>query len=301
MESIPAPSSLLAIADGVVRDVRGTSLGEPEIGELLSQLVVTAREAWPELEVPIFGFVEHLARRLPEDVPPIESLLVVRAADLYLAFACALRDDRALAEFEATLGPEFRLVHSRVRDPKPDLDDFRQECRKKLFLASPPKIGDYSGQGDLRSWLRVTLLRTLIDLTRKASHREQPIDDERVLEIPAPSSDPELEHLKTLYRQEFKQAFSESAEELSPEDRNLLRAHFGHGLTIDQLAALHHVHRATAARRIARARDGLLSGTRRRLMLRLRLGRSELDSVMRMIESNVQISLQRVLGSEGGT
>ena len=59
------------------------------------------------------------------------------------------------------------------------------------------------------------------------------------------------------------------------------------------------VHRATVARRITRARDALLSGTRRRLMMRLKLDRSELDSVMRMIESNVHVSLQRMLASGG--
>jgi RNA polymerase sigma-70 factor (ECF subfamily) len=86
------------------------------------------------------------------------------------------------------------------------------------------------------------------------------------------------------------------AKSRSAEDRNVLRYHFAHGLTIDQIGALYHVHRATAARRVAKARDELLAGTRRRLMARLALNRADLDSVMRLIESSIHVSLRRVLG-----
>ncbi len=82
---------------------------------------------------------------------------------------------------------------------------------------------------------------------------------------------------------------------LSPGERNLLRQHFSDGLTVDEIGALHGVHRATAARRVAKARSQLFAGTRRTLMDNLGLNRSELDSVMRMIESNVHVSVQRNL------
>lgn len=265
-----------------------------ELGALLAHVIAEAIARHPDFAVPASGFARHLVEKLP--AAGIEGALVsLRAADLYLAYACAQRDPAALSAFEATFASEFRLVLARSRGPRPDEDDFRQACREKLFARDRPKIAEYSGQGDLRSFLRVTLVRTLIDLSRKRT--ESPgADEDRVQSVPAPGPDPELDYLKKLYASEFKQAFEEAALALSPEDRNTLRYHYAHGLTIDQLGALYNVHRATAARRVAKARDDLLSETRRRLMARLRLDRDELDSVMRMIESEVHVSLNRVLG-----
>lgn len=63
---------------------------------------------------------------------------------------------------------------------------------------------------------------------------------------------------------------------MSSDERDLLRQHVLHGRTIDEIGAALGVHRGTAARRIARARETLLKGTRRRLMARLRVTRGEL-------------------------
>ena len=67
------------------------------------------------------------------------------------------------------------------------------------------------------------------------------------------------------------------------------------GLSIDQLAAFYRVHRATTARWIEAARQAVLDGTRKELIRRLQLSRSELDSVMRLIGSQLDVSLSRVL------
>lgn len=272
-----------------------TAEEKPEIGALLGGAIASAQERWSDVDAPVDGFVRHLAARLPRG-SIVQAMVTLRAEDLYLAFACSLRDPAALAAFEATFASEFKLVLSRSRGAI-DPEDFRQTCREKLFAADRPKVADYSGQGDLRSWVRVTLLRALIDLSRK--RRELGLmSDDRALSLPSPGDDPELDYLKRLYRDEFKQAFEEAALALTAEDRNLLRYHHAHGLSIDEIGNLYNVHRATAARRIARARDELFAGTRRRLMARLKLNRDELDSVMRMIESNVHVSLGRVLGAE---
>jgi RNA polymerase sigma-70 factor (ECF subfamily) len=99
----------------------------------------------------------------------------------------------------------------------------------------------------------------LVDLARKAPTEETPLDDAGPLAVPAPGDDPELEYLKRTYRAEIRQAFEEAARGLEPEERNLLRDHYAHGLSIDRIAVVHGFHRATAARRIVsapNARDG---------------------------------------------
>jgi RNA polymerase sigma-70 factor (ECF subfamily) len=74
------------------------------------------------------------------------------------------------------------------------------------------------------------------------------------------------------------------------------------GLGIDQIAALHGVHRATAARRLERAREALLVATRKSLMSRLSIDSAEFESLMDLIRSRLDVSIQRILGSqaEGG-
>ncbi|MGE3669169.1 MAG: transcriptional regulator, partial [Polyangiaceae bacterium] len=79
-----------------------------------------------------------------------------------------------------------------------------------------------------------------------------------------------------------------------PEQRNVLRAYYGQGSSIDVIAAGRGVHRATAARRVGQAREQLLSDTRRLLIAELKLSRSELESVMRLIQSQLHLTLSRV-------
>jgi RNA polymerase sigma-70 factor (ECF subfamily) len=146
--------------------------------------------------------------------------------------------------------------------------------------------------------VRVVATRTLIELARATKDAES-IDDEKndgVLPLTAPDDDPEMAYLKRRYAAEVKEAFEEAAGELGPEDRNVLREHYARGLSIDQIAAVRGVHRATAARRLVSARDSVLAGTRRILMTRLRLSRAELESVVRMVESRMHVTAERVFG-----
>ncbi len=279
MTGVTAAGSLVQLFD------RANSGALDPLTALLSDVVSQARAAWPALNVSTDAFVRHLDRHL---APPHEaSLLAVRGADLFIALGCAMGDATSLASFDATFGSELSHVGRKLRRGQAESDDFVQECRQKLFAPPKPKIADYSGHGDLRHWLRVTLMRALVDHQRANKLREQrERADGEPLEIPD-MRDPELEHLKHHFRAEFRAAFEEAARALDAADRVMLRQHFAEGLTIDALATIHHIHRATAARRVLRARDALFGETRRRLMTKLVLGRDELDSAMRLIESNV--------------
>jgi RNA polymerase sigma-70 factor, ECF subfamily len=85
---------------------------------------------------------------------------------------------------------------------------------------------------------------------------------------------------------------------LSDHDRVLLRQHHLDQLTIDELASLHKVHRATAARWIANARASLLSRVRERMIERLSISGGELDSALRLARSQLEVSIHRLLGGK---
>ncbi len=74
----------------------------------------------------------------------------------------------------------------------------------------------------------------------------------------------------------------------------MLRGHFVGGLTIDDLAGRYGVHRATAARWIAAARDRLLVATRRAAAARLESTDAEVDSLMHLVASQLEFSLSRL-------
>ncbi len=228
----------------------------------------------------------------------IESL---RVEDLLVAVACAAGDASAIARFERECISAIDKIIGHMRLPAPTVDDIKQAIRAKLLVRSedetPPKISEYRGRGPLRNWVGVIATREAMGLLRA----KKPIrdSDDALMGIESPNAGPELGYLKEHYRAAFAGAFAEALTELSPESRNALRMHYIHGLGVDRLAALYGMHRSNAARRVARARDQVLAATRRRLLVSLNVDRKEIDSVMRLVESRIDVSVQRLLESAG--
>jgi len=268
-----------------------------ELEPVLQELWRRAREAFPDLALGPRAFVAHLGRKLPREHPLQVELSATHPEDLYLAAACGHGDPAALAAFDRMHAEDLRVAVARVRGSAPNAEDVRQRVYERLFVGSPgtpPKILDYSGQGRLTSWYRVALVRAMLDDQRRAQGEPEPSDDERILGLAASERDPELEYLRRKYSHEFRLAFEEGARALDAEDRNALRAFYSQGLTVDQLGTMLGIHRATAARRVASARERLLANTRRALMVKLQLSRTELESVMRLIESGLSLSVHRI-------
>jgi RNA polymerase sigma-70 factor (ECF subfamily) len=117
------------------------------------------------------------------------------------------------------------------------------------------------------------------------------------LEDAAPG--PEAQLLRDRYSDELLAATHNAIHALPAEDRTLLRLHFSDGLSIDDLGRILRVHRATAARRIARVRDALFLGIQNELQTKLRLSPSEFLSIMRAVRSHIDVQLSQLVGSKG--
>jgi RNA polymerase sigma-70 factor (ECF subfamily) len=227
------------------------------------------------------------------------SLDPARAGDLALARAAAAGDPRAIGEFLTAFRPEIERIARRVAVPGQSPDDAVQIVTQRLLVASEggqPRIADYDGRGALRGWVRVTALRALLDAARQAARlrHERPLDDEGPV---AAGDDPEMEMLRRKYTLEFRAAFAVAAASMTARERNLLRHHFVEALGIDAIAELYRVHRATAARWLARARRTLVAATRKELARRVSASRTELRSVMRLVDSQLPMSLSRVFAA----
>ncbi len=278
-------------------DGRAWTEGTGELEAILGEHLAAARAAWPGLVVTDEQFVEHLARRLPGD-GGLEALRLLRAADLYVARAAADGDRRAIDGFEASYFGEVDVAAARFRADPDAAVEVKQILRRILFVGEPgrpPAIADFAGRGDLRGWVRVTAVRELQRLLAKGN-RDVRITDEAFLEILSPMQDPELGYLRERYQRELAEAVASAIAAASSRERAILRYHVLDGLNIEEIGKIYGVHRATVARWIAAARDSILERTRKELYDRFGIAPGEVDSIIRMVQSRIDVSMERVLG-----
>jgi RNA polymerase sigma-70 factor (ECF subfamily) len=75
----------------------------------------------------------------------------------------------------------------------------------------------------------------------------------------------------------------------------ILRLHLVERLGIDSIAAICSVHRATAARQIALAKEMLVVRVRLRLVARWQVSDPDLPALRTLVESQLDLSLRRLL------
>ncbi len=259
-----------------------------------------ARNTWPAIGLDPHTFVTYIGERIPADGSALEALSALRGPELYLCCACAAGQRAAIEALESAYGGHLDAVLSRISRPGLQTrDDLDQLVRDRLFVRDGdelPRITRYSGHGSFEAWLRVTARRTALNATR----RKDPVGvANEALALPDHVDDPELDYLKGRYQEDFRDAFFEAVNTLEARQRTLLRQSFVHGLNVRQIARMNQVHHATAARWIAAAREQLANGTREALARRLELSERELESIMVLIRSRLDLSIARALDSTG--
>jgi len=137
-------------------------------------------------------------------------------------------------------------------------------------------------------------IRTAIDL-----HRAAPAILPRAAVLPTnladAANDPTSALLKRRYRPEFEEALRVQLATLSPRDRGVLRLHLVDGLSIEKIAVVHGVHRATVARWIWTVGETLLAGVRRHFRETFGIVPRECDSLAHLVRSQIGLDLPRIL------
>lgn len=268
----------------------------------LEGLCAAGEGAWTDVVVPRADLVAYVAGTLEaaSDAMDIDD---DTAAEMYLACGCSRGDAAALSAFEKHYLSAVTGAVAHMKLSAALVDDVRQQVREKLLVArdgARPRIDDYAAQGRLRGLVSVVAVRTAISALRK-TRREVFVGDDDLARLPTAERDPELAYMKEMYRAEFKTAFEAAIRALGSRDRNLLRMHLLSGVTLEKLADMYGVHRATVVRWLAKVRKTLFSDTRKRMRARLEVSPAELDSLMRLIESRLDVSVQRMLHTMDGS
>lgn len=214
--------------------------------------------------------------------------------DLALAWACARGDSKAIAHFEDVYFTQAVRALKRMRLSQTLTDDVLGWMRFELFARpNGPLISTYSGRGDLGSWVRSIAVHEGL---KRAKRERREVTSEEAADLPIPEA--ELAAMRGAYGAELTRALKEAFAALTTEQRNLLRQSFLDGLSIDALAGVLKVHRATVARRITAAREELVKGVKERLRKDLDLSARGVDGVITL--SNLKESLSKILRKTGG-
>lgn len=260
----------------------------------LDDFVLTARSAWPEWPATDAVAFTHFVEKVRADAP-LESL---KGGDLWLAFHAGRALPQAVAALEASCFADLVTLLRARRADAAEAEEAVQRLRHRLLVpAAPgesPRILTYAGRGELRAWVRVAAVRGWLNLKRELPRHDAPSQDL----VAEASSDLELEILKGKYKEVFQRVFLEAVEALAPGTRLLLKLHYLDRLAMEEVGKVLGIHRLTVLRRLERARQELSEGTKERLEAELRLAPPDVESLLRLIQSRLDVSLQQALGSD---
>ncbi|MDF2697840.1 MAG: putative DNA-binding regulatory protein [Labilithrix sp.] len=263
----------------------------------LDEFVSAASAAWPAWPgtdgLAFVRFIEEL-QATAEEKAPLDAL---RGADLWLAFHAGRGIAPAIAVLETSCFSDLAHVLRARRAEPAQADEVVQRLRHRLLVAEPgqrTRILTYAGRGELRAWVRVAAVRTWLNMKRETplANEGPSVEDALVAEA---TSDLELELLKGKYRELFRRVFLEAVDALAPGTRLLLKLHYLDRLSMEEVGKVLGIHRLTVLRRLERARHELAESTKERLEVELRLAPPEVESLLRLIQSRLDMSLHHAL------
>jgi RNA polymerase sigma-70 factor len=274
-----------------------------DIGAIIAAAHAAAASAWAPVVLDGESYARHLAA-CAVALPPVTDLATalgsLHLTDLYLACAVGKGVPLAAAAFvRSFLQPIAGAV--RAVDPAPAfVEDVRQALHERLLLSheGPPRILQYGGRASLASWIGVAARRMALGLLRENDAHGRATD--RAGEEPLPIElDAELRFLKDRYQSAFKNAVSAAITRLSQRERMIIRMHTVGGMTLARIAAMLDVDESTVSRWEKRAREAILAETHRELGTELGLEVKELPSLARLVTSQLDVSIARLLAEPG--
>lgn len=260
----------------------------------VSALHAAAVAMWPDVKLTL----ERFRAAVKAAVDAGTTLESLHANELYLAAACLDGDSAAVAAFERHVMSAVRPAVERTCRDGVNADDIVQGTLAKLLTGPPsPKLAQYTGKGSLVGWVRVVAVREALQAKRRSKH-EIPTDEAVVVGPAQTAQSVEMRMLKDLHGPAFGKAVQDAMKRLTVEQRALLRFHVRDGLGIDQIAPMLGIHRATAARRLEKARSDVLEHVQAILRERHGMSESEVKSLCMALGTEVDLSLSRALADE---
>lgn len=252
-----------------------------------------AERATPGVSANSAEFVANLQARLASSPDPERELQALHVEDLYLAWALSRGDRAAFARFERDF---VALLKVQIKGAAAEAGELEQQVRTRLFVPAAgqdARITQYSGKGPLGGWLRMLATRCLLDL-RRAQQGQHAAPE---LDSPSVPTDPELDYLKLRYAADFKIALESALAQLDARQVTLLKLSFIEQLSASAIGVMYGVSSRTVQRWLVDLRAAVRLSTRQVLQARIAISPSELESLLGLVDSQLSLSLYRVLGA----
>ncbi|MBL8954366.1 MAG: sigma-70 family RNA polymerase sigma factor [Myxococcaceae bacterium] len=208
-----------------------------------------------------------------------------------LALACGLflKRPAALATFERDVAPKVRGALRKLGASEAEAEEHLQLARTRLLVDNGgQRLTTYRGVGAFDAFVTTIAVRLWTDSHRKPSTES----DDALAQLPA-ALDLERALARSGQKDHFASAFRAALAALTARERTLLRLSLVEGASIDALAPMYGVSRATIARWVAAAKSALQLGTLSRLSSTTKLQGAELQGLMTSLESGFDMSLRR--------
>lgn len=291
----------LPLATAFLAGWRGTAPADrAELDDVLRAAHDAGFAAWPSVKLDAARFAGFVAERVAADDDPVAAVARLDGAALYLTCGCAGGQVDALRAFDKAFLAKAPAYLARMAPPRAVIDEVQQLARERLLVGAgnaPPRIAQYTGRGSLEGFVRIAVVRIASDLLgRERGHEAvaEPAADEAAALL-GPAHDEERRFLQTRYAGEFAGAFREALAARPARERNLLRFHYLERLTPARIGTLYNVHRTTVMRWLDAATEALLAATRANLIARLGLSASECDSLIELVKSRLDFTLDALL------
>lgn len=262
------------------------------------------QDCWPEL---VSDFTEAELRKWVSEVAAHQDARVAEGAlkntlkDLFLAFACLRGNSRAISIFERLYITNVPSYLSKVeRDPSV-LSEIAQRVREKALVAHgerPAALSQYVGAGALGAWVRVVALREHGQWLRGKREQLLALPD---AELPAPELSPEAMAVRARCLPMLRTAFEQSIAKLTAREKTLLRMHYTDGMTLEAIANVYAVNKATVSRWLASAREQVLKATTQQLTEKDGTFAKDGATLFSVLTSQLELSLSGLLRLDQST
>ncbi len=260
----------------------------------VARLLERGRRLHPGLALDQARFARHLDRCGAEIG---DEAINIHAGDLFLAAAALSGQATAVAKLTQVCWPVALRYLRRVAAAPTELEDIAQELWKTLLVgidAGGPKLANYSGRGPLGAFVGITAQR--IGIARFRRNDTAARAARAAAELETLTVDPELAFIKDRFRTDFQDAIGQVLRALDDRTRMLLNLHVVDRVTIARMARAYGVRQSTVSRWLQKARQRVARDTQRELARRLQLSQSDFDSIRRLVLSQLEVSVSRLLG-----
>jgi RNA polymerase sigma-70 factor (ECF subfamily) len=249
----------------------------------LERFAARAQAAWgfaPPLET-LRAWVEPMSAELP-------------SLDAGVALACGLfhQQPEAQRSFEQHVAPRVKAALHRAGATPVETDELMQASLTRVLVEQKgERLRQYRGHGTFPAFVITVALRLF---TNARTALKPQSSDDGLQHLPA-ALDLERHLARSQHKEHFAKAFQGALDALAPRQRTLLKLNLVNGSSIDELAPMYQVSRATVARWLAQSREALRGETLRRLSATTRLDGDDLEGLMASLESSFDVSLRRFI------